>query len=364
MIKILLFALSFLTIISFLIFYSADYSFQIPQTTSFNIESKKNNLPSKASPSPYPLTLDKIFDGRTEEAVNLIKIIATGDVIPARSVNLQTIQRNNFLWPFEKTADVLKSADITFINLETPLMQNCQPTNEGMSFCGSSKHIEGLLSAGVDVTSLGNNHTANHGKQGLEETKKLLEDNGILVTGLTGPVFKDIPPYAIKEVNGIKFAFLGYTDISKTSLVSSAEESKIVSEITEATKNSDVVIVQYHWGSEYLTEPEERQKFLARLAIDSGADLIIGNHSHWIKPVEFYKNKLITYGHGNFIFDQEWSQKTKEGIVGVYTFDGKNLIDVEFLPVEIINYGQPYFLEGDKKQKILNELYNESLKLN
>ncbi len=362
MIKTLLLLIPVLTIIAFLTLYSVDY-YQIPQISSFNIESQKINLTSKPSPSPNPLSLDKIFDVKTEPATNTIKVIATGDIIPARSVNVQTIQRNNFLWPFEKTAEVLKSADITFVNLETPLIQNCPPTNEGMIFCGSSKHIEGLLFAGVDVASLGNNHTANYGKPGLDETKKLLEDNGILVTGLNGPVFKDVPPYIIKEVKGIKFAFLAYTDISKTPLVSSVDEAKIASEVSEAKKNADVVIVQYHWGSEYITEPEDRQKFLARLAIDSGADLIIGNHSHWIKPLEFYRNKLITYGHGNFIFDQEWSQKTKEGIVGVYTFDGKNLADVEYLPVEIINYGQPYFLEGEKKQKILDELYNESLKL-
>ena len=322
----------------------------------------------KPAPSPAvisePLTLEKIFKNNdSPKGNNLITVIATGDVIPARSTNFQTTQRNNFKWPFEKTSDVLKSADITFINLETPLMKNCQSINEGMSFCGSDKHIEGLISAGVDVASLGNNHSANYGKPGLDETKQLLESNGILVTGLTGPVFKDIPPYVIKEIKGIKFAFLGYTDIAKTPLVSSADENKIAAEVAEAKRNADVVIVQYHWGSEYITEPEERQKFLGRLTIDSGADLVIGNHPHWIKPIEFYKGKLITYAHGNFVFDQEWSQKTKEGIVGVYTFDGKNLIDVKYLPVEIVNYGQPYFLEGDKKQKILDELYNESLKL-
>lgn len=340
-----------------LILFSPASPFKSTSITSFNIE--RNEIEEEKS----PLTLEKIFDNKTEQGKNIIKVLVTGDVIPARSTNFQTLQRNNFLWPFEKTADILKSADITFINLETPLMQNCQPINEGMSFCGSSKHIEGLLSAGVDVASLGNNHSANYGKPGLDETKKLLEDNGILVTGLTGPVFKDESPYAIKEVNGIKFAFLAYTDISKTPLVSSADENKIASEVAEAKKHADVVIVQYHWGTEYITEPEERQKFLGKLTTDSGADLVIGNHPHWIKPIEFYKDKLITYGHGNFVFDQEWSQKTKEGMVGIYTFDGKNLIDVEYLPVEIINYGQPYFLEGDKKQKILDELYSESKKL-
>jgi gamma-polyglutamate biosynthesis protein CapA len=320
------------------------------------------NLPrliKKASPSPRiePLTIERIFSETkifpALDGEKVITVIATGDVIPARSTNYQTIQRKDFTWPFQKTADVLKSADLTFINLETPLMKNCQPVNEGMRFCGSSGHIEGLKFAGVDVASLANNHAANYGREGIGETKKLLEGNAILVTGLSGPVYV--------QVKGIKFAFLGYSDIEKTPLVSTAEEGRIRDEVAQARKNADVVIVQYHWGSEYITPPEERQIFLGKLTVDSGADLVIGNHPHWIKPVQFYNGKLITYGHGNFVFDQEWSQKTKEGVVGKYTFYGKDLIDVEFLPVEIVNYGQPYFLEGERKKAVLDEMYRESV---
>lgn len=310
---------------------------------------------------PKP-TLEKIF--LEEPAANIldkdkiITVIATGDVIPARSVNFHATRRKNFNWPYEKTKDVLKSADITFINLETPLIQNCPLTQEGMIFCGDFRSVDGLVYAGVDVATLANNHAGNWGSKGLRATDNLLKIRGIHTTGNTNS-----PGAAYKFVKGINFAFLGYNDIEKTSLVSSAEDGKIKSEIGEARRNADVVIVQFHWGTEYMTEPEERQRYLGELAIDSGADLVIGNHPHWIKPVEFYKDKLITYAHGNFVFDQEWSQKTKEGVVGKYTFYEKDLIGVEFLPIEIVDYGQPYFLEGAKKKKILDEMYQESLKL-
>jgi len=307
-----------------------------------------------------PPAIEQIFSEIRPKIVSsslkpVITLIDTGDVIPARSVNYQSTIRKNFRWSFEKTADFLKSGDITFINLETPLIKNCPITQEGMIFCGSDKHIEGLVFAGVDIANLANNHAGNHGKAGINETVQLLNNNGILTTGINGPIFK--------EIEGVKFAFLGYNDIEKTSIVESANEEKMKQEISDADKKADVVIVQFHWGTEYLTEPEDRQKELARISIDSGADLIIGNHPHWIKPVEYYNGKLITYAHGNFVFDQEWSQKTKEGVVGKYTFLSKDLADVEYFPVEIKDYGQPYFLEGDKKQKILNEMKNESLKL-
>lgn len=349
--------LALLVALVVLVFRYSGNDLTAPEIVSTNLPKIAKKL--APAPSVEPLTLEKIFSEQKNfpllDASKVITLIATGDVIPARSVNFQTNQRNDFTWPFLKTADVLKFADITFINLETPLMKNCQLINEGMKFCGSDKHIEGLKFAGVDVANFGNNHSANYGKAGIDETKQLLEKNGIAVTGLNGPVYL--------QVEGIKFAFLGYSDIEKTPLVSTAEEGRIKAEVGEARKNADVVIVQYHWGTEYITPPEERQKFLGRLTIDSGADLVIGNHPHWIKPIEFYNGKLITYGHGNFVFDQEWSQKTKEGVVGKYTFYGKDLIDAEYLPVEIVNYGQPYFLEGARKKAILDEMYKESVVL-
>lgn len=58
-----------------------------------------------------------------------------------------------------------------------------------------------------------------------------------------------------------------------------------------------------------------------------------------------------------------WSEKTKEGVVGKYTFYGNKLIDAQFLPIYIQDFGQPYFLEGERKNKILNEMRDESLKL-
>ena len=357
MIRLGLIVFLLLALVVLVFIYSPNKPFTSPGGVSENIARVIEKPVNK--PKIEALTLEKIFSAQKTfphlDSQKIITIIATGDVIPARSTNFQSTQRNDFTWPFAKTADVLKAADLTFINLETPLMKNCQLINEGMKFCGSDKHIQGLIFAGVDVANFGNNHSANYGKAGIDEMKELLEKNGIAVTGLKGPVYL--------QVKGVKFAFLGYSDIEKTPLVSTAEEEKIRVEVAEAKKNADVVIVQYHWGTEYITPPEQRQKDLGRLTIDAGADLVIGNHPHWIKPIEFYNSKLITYGHGNFAFDQEWSQKTKEGVVGKYTFYGKDLIDAEFIPVEIVSYGQPYFLEGEKKQKILDEMYQESLKL-
>lgn len=311
--------------------------------------------------APQPLSVERIFNHdhswtATLSAEKTRVLIATGDVILGRSVNLGAVRRNNFLWPFEKTAEVLRSGDLTFINLEAPLIRNCQPMSEGMSFCGDQRNVEGLVFAGVDVASLANNHMGNYGLDGINQTSKLLGENEILTTGTGGAVIKDI--------RGLNFAFLGYNDIGSLERgISWAENDKIASEVMVAREQAEKVIVSFHWGTEYTSRPTQKQRDLAHLAIDSGADLIIGNHPHWIQPLEIYKDKLIVYGHGNFVFDQMWSEKTKEGVIGKYTFYDDKLIDAEFLPIVIQDYGQPNFADSKRGARIIDAMREESLRL-
>ncbi len=321
-------------------------------------------------PTPQPstqisseLSLDRIFsdDHSSAQAIPADRrrtVIATGDVLTARSVNSKIVAANDFTRVFAKTADTLKKADLTLINLETPLIANCPLTNEGMLFCGDTRNVQGLVFAGVDIASLANNHAGNHGLAGTQETAKVLTEAGISPIGTTesGPVYK--------EIRGVTFAFLGYNDIGSQAGVAAADHDRVVGQIQEAKTKADIVIVMFHWGVEYTTQPTDRQRELARLAIDSGADIIVSNHPHWIQPLEFYKGKPIAYALGNFIFDQTWSTKTQEGVVAQFTFDDKKLADIEFLPVSISSSGQSDFMTGSKKRKILDEMKAASLELN
>jgi poly-gamma-glutamate synthesis protein (capsule biosynthesis protein) len=334
------------------------------QPNQVNIANSNSPLKKEHSDSFIPNlpSIDQIFSDNhtwiaTLSAQRLRTVIATGDVIPARSVNSKVLQFKDFNWPYLETAHVTRNADIALINLETPLIKNCPPTQTGMIFCGDERNVEGLVYAGVDVASLANNHVGNYGIQAVQETTNLLNENGILVTEVDGPVIKDI--------RGIKFAFLGYNDISKPQPgVSNVDGGKIKQEIAQARQKADIVVVIYHWGVEYRNQPDERQKYLGHLAIDAGADLVIGNHPHWIQPVEIYKDKLITYAHGNFVFDQMWSEKTKEGVIGKYTFYGDKLIDVEFIPIKIIDFGQPNLITDPRtRMSILNDMKEQTLKL-
>ena len=293
--------------------------------------------PKKADFTPQPISLDSIFSTdhdwtATLSAERITTVIATGDILTARSVNAKTVEKNNFHWAFEKTADLLRSGDITIINLETPLVEDCPTTNTGMIFCGDTRNVDGLLFAGIDVVNIANNHMGNWGQEGVDMTVRVLQDAELLPAGVTNSVYK--------EVNGMKFSFLGYNDIGRQVGVSHVDDEKYEEEIRLAKSQSDVVIVSFHWGVEYTHQPTSRQIEIARRAIDAGADLVIGSHPHVIQPIEIYKNKLIAYSLGNLVFDQASSGEKTEAILLKVQYEDKD-INTSIIPIKIQKYFQP-----------------------
>ncbi|MBI2865328.1 MAG: CapA family protein [Chloroflexi bacterium] len=318
-------------------------------------------LPAVAEPPRYvssadiqTLTLDQVFYKQALPAnldsARTRTLVATGDIIPARMTNWQMVQRNDFKYPFEPTVDLLRRADLTFVNLEAPLVKGCQPTMQGMTFCGDQRFVEGLTYAGVDIANLANNHSDNYGSAGVSQTIDVLSQNEIDTVGVGNAV--------VKDVNDLRFGFLGYNGVGGY-----FDREAMVSAVRSLRPKVDVLIVTAHWGKEYVSVPEaapgvaeDDPRAIGRLLIDAGADLIIGNHPHWVQGLEIYKGKLITYAHGNFIFDQMWSQETREGVVGKYTFYDTKLMSVEFTPVIIEDYAQPRIAPEAEAKAILDRM--------
>lgn len=318
------------------------------------------------SPTPSPLTFERLSINSIFSGTNSAKqfdgdprirtMIVTGDIIPVRMTNVKAIVYNDFLYPYRKTGHWVKNADITFGNLETPLMDACKPTREGMVFCGSSKHIAGLTFAGIDIVNLSNNHAGNHGESGLAETIRHLGPANIAYTG-TGDV-------AVLEVRGKKFGFVGFSDIPGTCCgLRQATPEIIKQDVLKARAQADIVIAQFHWGTEYEEDPDPRVRELGKIAVDAGADLVIGNHPHWVQGMEYYKGKLITYAHGNYVFDQMWSTETRQGVLGKYYFYENDLVGIDYYPIVIDDYIQPRPATETEAQAILARMLRSSQKL-
>lgn len=292
--------------------------------------------------NPQPYTSPKLRRGAgvrlfsTPTPTPIVTLLTTGDVLLARTINAKSVQDNNFDWPFARTTNLLSNSDLTFINLETPLLENCPVISSGFKFCGSSRNVSALTNAGIDIVNLANNHSGNYGRSGLGATITNLHQANIHTTGTT----MNHEPITI---NGINFAFLGFDDT-----ISSIKLDQLVQLVQSAKSQSDHVIVAIHWGVEYQDQPTSRQKRLGHLAIDSGASLVVGNHPHWIQPIEQYKDGYVYYSHGNFIFDQFWSEATKRGLIVTTTFSKTKIQHIKPQTIYIDPPGIPrlVLLEG------------------
>lgn len=261
-----------------------------------------------------------------------------------RSVQARTHESGDPMYSFRYVHDFLASADITLINLENPLLDPCPTTTTGMTFCAPTSVVESLTFAGVDVANLANNHTRNYGASGYESTRTALRTNGILPS--------DAMDLVIVEQNDITFGFLGFDIVT-----SWPDEPELLARVRDADQQVDVLVVSVHRGVEYVRDPSVRERTLLRSVVDAGADLVIGHHPHVVQPVEEYRGALIVYSLGNFIFDQMWSQDTREGVVGRFTFANNMLSSYEFIPIFISRVGQPMeVVDTGQKTRILGRL--------
>lgn len=295
-------------------------------------------------------------------------VVTLGDIMLSRKVLRAMLAAHDWSLPFRRTYPILKAGDITFANLESPFSDGGGYVLSGMSFKAEPPSVAGLKLGGLDVVSLANNHFGNQGRHGMVYTFRHLKANGIKYCG-AGSDFGEAHTPAIVERNGVKVAFLSYNEIwpyeytargGTPGLAWMESPGRITRDIRAANALADVVIVSYHWGVEYTPHPNARQRSYGRMAIAAGADAVIAQHPHVVQAVEWYKGRFIAYSLGNFVFDQMWSQETREGLIGhVKVVDGR-IVGVTLTPTVIENYNQPRLAGGGESRRILNRVWAAS----
>jgi poly-gamma-glutamate capsule biosynthesis protein CapA/YwtB (metallophosphatase superfamily) len=266
---------------------------------------------------------------------------------------------------------LLKSADLAVANFENPAPDVYHYHTEGTIFSANPRLIAGLKDAGIDYVSLGNNHIGDAGPKGLLQTLANLDSYGIKHSGAGKNISAARTP-AILTVDGIKVGILSYDTIAK--YYAAGPNKPGSAQLTAAAVKVDVaaarragaqlVIVYPHWGTEYDPRPFSAEQKLAHAVIDAGADMIIGNHAHWVGAMEIYKGHPIWYALGNFVFDQTWSEPTSEGLLLQLTFQGTHLMQVGLQPTVILGGAQPNLLNpATDGRVVLGQLYDASGKM-
>lgn len=190
--------------------------------------------------------------------------------------------------------DILLDDDLTIVNFEGTLTDSTYvPANKRENqflFSAPPSYVSMLSDNGVEAVSLENNHIMDHGEEAYVDTQNALDGAGIAWSNST--------TLGVIEVKGVQIAMLSYLCIDRYESL----WNKVPEDITAAKAQYPIVIVSFHWGNEKDYAPTNNQIKMGRLAVDAGADLVLGHHSHRLNPIEQYKGVYICYSLGNFCF--------------------------------------------------------------
>jgi len=250
--------------------------------------------------------------------------------------------------PFAEFAEVFAEADAAIGNLECVISTVGTADKKPWTF-QANPDVLPVLARHFDVVSLANNHTGDFGHDAFLQQLELLQKHKLPYFGGGRNCAEARTPHLL-DIRGTKIALLAYNDYQPRRFeagpswpgVAWSVDEQIVADIKAARTrhHADLVIPFMHWGSEY-DPATDREKQLAHLLIDSGADLVVGGHPHVTQETESYKGKLIVYSLGNFVFDgfEEGPARTgwllrlrlnKKGLIAWDTVVAK--IDAEGIP--------------------------------
>ena len=254
----------------------------------------------EATPQPSP-TPARQADGSV-----MVTITAVGDVTIGRNVQHngtsifeKELQKQdgdiNFI--FRNVKDIFESDDLTIANFEGVLADSysipANKKNNSFLFLAPTSYVTALTDNSVEAVTMENNHVGDFGDDGVASTIAAMESAGV--------VWSNADHMGVYEAQGLKIAMLAYQTLNQP--ISSEQLKDVVAaDIATAKETCDLVIVSFHWGDELDYAPKSNQIMLGRAAVDAGADLVLGHHSHRINPIECYNGKYIVYSLANCSF--------------------------------------------------------------
>ncbi len=291
----------------------------------FTRDESRPDISADARPGADPSTTQQA------ELFSRVSFVAVGDNLIHDTVYEQARARSSsgydFSDAYERIAHKIEEPDVAILNQETIISTEHNVSSYPM-FNSPVEVGEEMLEIGFDIFNIATNHSVDCGEKGLISAINFWKEKGAITTGayLDNDDFADIPMH---EVNGVKIAYLGFTestnglslpDDSDVILVKAADESLLQQRLMKAREQADFVIVNAHWGNEYTHEPTDAQRELAEKLALWGADVIIGTHPHVIQPVEYITNPdgrktLVAYSLGNFISAQNRGPRMLGGML-------------------------------------------------
>lgn len=258
---------------------------------------------------------------------------------------------------FQNVKDVFEKDDLTIINMEGTLTDLTTRKDKQFAFKGDPEYVKVLTNGSVEAANMANNHTYDYGEESFKDTVNILEKNKIRTFGDDETV--------IIPVKGVNVGIFGIYELDDH------EERipQVKSDIAKLKKDgADIIVAVFHWGNELERVPDDNQVMLAHLAIDEGADVVVGHHPHVLQGIDTYKGKTIAYSLGNFCFGGNYHPTEMDTMIFQQKFmidTSKKITDSEInvIPCSVssesdCNNYQPTILEGDEAKRV-RELIQE-----
>ncbi len=297
--------------------------------------------------------------------VSSLTVAAGGDVLGDRGVGL-FMDKNGGPAVFAQVKQYLAPADLALVNLEGPISNVGSPVSgKEYTFRARPALAQGLLSGGIDVVSLANNHILDYGSAALLDCIARLDAVGVKHAGAGANGAAAVAPVIMDTPAG-KVAVLAYSSIvpsgfaagaGKPGVATTYDPRSIANQVAAAAKQVDFVVVSFHWGVEYSPTVTSAQRNLAHAVIDAGADLVLGHHPHVDQGLEIYKNKLIAYSLGGFVFDRHSRPETGQSFVLRVSIPKEGRPTGEIIPIWLSETsGAPAPVTGATAKIILDRL--------
>ncbi len=364
--------------------YSANYLFK----KEFIVLNKKNNkhypylflaviILLSCSPS-IELKPPKIIDMNSNNDKNLIQIIIAGDTMLG-DAGEKIIHKNGFEYPLKALKGIMKEADLTIINAEAPITYTNNKINIPKKYIYKShpKALIALKDSGIDLCTLANNHILDYQTEGLYDFIKRLDESKINYIG-AGKTESEARQGIVYIFNNVRIGFLNYMqnygkyDKEMNFFAHAGKRgiamltaNNLKNDIAKIKKYCDITIVINHWGNNY-KKINNKQKKYGHMAIDYGADIVIGHHPHIYQEAEIYNKKPIIYSIGNFVFNTPGRSSMKYGVIAKMNIMKSKCEYIDFIPIitqnRIVNF-QPRLATGEEKKFFNRQFIERSNKL-
>ncbi len=280
-----------------------------------------------------------------------LRMLFVGDMMLDRHIAEKIKQKGlNYIFDNLNNAGFFDNYDLISANLEGAVTDNGDHylPIKSYDFAFDPDLVAALKAYNFTFFNLANNHLADQGEAGIEQTRANLDKLNYAYSGCEDGVIAECSSRII-TAGDYTLGMIGLSGVGAR-----LDSEKIIALISNLKEKTDLIIVNIHWGQEYALRSNQTQQSLAHKMIDAGADAIIGHHPHVIQEIEIYKNKPIFYSLGNFIFDQYFSPETQAGLAVELTYVN-NELEYNLHPLKS-TYAQLNLMPTQDKEKLLQRI--------